>query len=583
MNKTKQNPLWSYRLPSDIALDEEFSADYKAFRYQLLIDKMPLITRVAISVFVLFIFFDLSYLPADAYQITIPLRLGMIALFIAMKNIAQKQAWSLRTMEFAACGVYLLSGFAIMMVIYQSILQGLNLPYDGILLLIVFGYFVLGLSVFNITVASIILSISYLSLEIYMQFPQERVLLSAFFLFNFNSLGILACYMQNQSQRAIFWHERQAAKRQRQDQQEIEEKSRLVATASHDLRQPLHAMNLMLDVLQERLHGRETYSFTEKIKGSLKQVNKLLDSLLNYSQLETGVLDVKKQNVRLSDLLSELVEEEAARAKNQGLAMSVDCDISLTVFTDPVLLRRILRNLVENVFDHANAKMLRFQAASKDETVVLEIIDDGVGIARDQVDSIFGEFRKGCSSKTGLGLGLAIVRQLSDFIDAPMSLESKPDRGCAFTLQLEKAAVPAASEGGQKPRQFDFSGLNVLIAEDDLVIRQSMSELLLSWGANVEAVASLSQLNAKPNIAAVDLIVSDYHLDEGDIGVSVIEKVRAIANERTPALLITADTSVDEDTLIVQGVDLSDIILMHKPIHPAKMKIAVGMLLNNNT
>jgi CheY-like chemotaxis protein/anti-sigma regulatory factor (Ser/Thr protein kinase) len=285
----------------------------------------------------------------------------------------------------------------------------------------------------------------------------------------------------------------------------------------------------------------------------------------------------------LARILRDLEGEAAAKAIELSLVPT-----SLAVRSDPILLERILRNLIGNAVRYTQAgRVLVGCRRLGGNHVGLEVWDTGPGIAEDQREAVFEEFYQLSNPDRdrtkGLGLGLAIVRRLSAILDHGLSFESWPGQGSVFRLTAERAAageaeaVPPEAQALADPRP----GL-ILAIDDEAAIRTAMAELLRSWGHRVvaaaggdEALAELAAVNAEEGGARPDLIICDYRLQGGEDGVAAIRRLTAVFGADTPAILLTGDTAADR----IREAQASGYPLLHKPLSHARLRAAVTSLL----
>ena len=357
-------------------------------------------------------------------------------------------------------------------------------------------------------------------------------------------------------------------------------KSRFLASANHDLRQPVHALGMFIAALRRRPMDDETRRLVTHIEGSANALDGLFTALLDISQLDAGILQPRLVAFPLQPLLAAICRDHADEAAQKGVRLSLQ-PCSLIVRSEPVLLERILRNIVANAVRYTSSGRVLVGCRRRQRASV-EIWDTGVGIPRDQQGKIFEEFYQLHNPERdrskGLGLGLAIVRRLSLLLDHPVTLRSEPHRGSVF-----KVAVPIAAEGDLPPKpQGDAvetphgHGL-ILVIDDEIAIQDAMRLLLEGWGYDVIVAGSraemLEQVAACPD--RPDLIICDCRLRDNENGIDVIQQLQSEYNEDIPGVLITGDTAAER----LREAQESGFLLLHKPVPNGKLRAAIGNLI----
>ena len=357
-------------------------------------------------------------------------------------------------------------------------------------------------------------------------------------------------------------------------------KSKFIATASHDLRQPVHALGLLAGALQGYPMNDEMRRLVGQIGGSVTAMDGLFNSLLDISRLDAGVVESQVEDFSIGALIERVCRDHLAEAKAKGLRLvSVDC--SAIVRTDPFLLERILRNLVSNAIRYTDRGRV-VVGCRRGNGLRIEVWDTGPGVPLELQREIFREFvQLGNVERDrakGLGLGLAIVDRLSKLLDCPVTLRSAPRAGSVFQVSVplaERQFLPAP--GSQDAPIFATARGLILVIDDDSVIQSAMGSLLTSWGHEVIAAGSHAEMQDR--IATVsrrpDLIICDYRLRDGDNGIVAIKRLQSRYNEHIPAVLITGDTAADR----LREAQESGLILLHKPVAEIKLRATVGNLM----
>jgi signal transduction histidine kinase len=359
------------------------------------------------------------------------------------------------------------------------------------------------------------------------------------------------------------------------------DKSRFLAAASHDLRQPIHALGLFVGALRATHLPPEAVRLVEQIEASAAAMDGLFSSLLDISRLDAGIVEVRRQPFAIGPLLDRICRDYAAEAKAKSVVMALH-PCSAIVRTDPVLMERILRNLIANAVHYTQAGRVVVGCRRRAGAVSVEVWDTGPGIPYAQQEKVFQEYYQLENPERdrakGLGLGLAIVRRLTDLLGSELVLRSRPGRGSCFSVMMPLASGGAEERAPQAKRHAGAPKLGlVLVIDDEAAIRDGMASLLASWGHGVLTAGSgdemLSQLAPCPD--QPDLIICDYRLREGETGVEVIERLRSEYNETIPAMLITGDTAKDRLT----EAQASGLLLLHKPLSNSKLRAAIASLI----
>jgi PAS domain S-box-containing protein len=328
-------------------------------------------------------------------------------------------------------------------------------------------------------------------------------------------------------------------------------KSRFLATASHDLRQPLQALALLNGTLRrivQEPHAREAIAHQTQ---AIEAMSRLLNALLDISKLESGAVRPDPTDFAVAALFEELRNEFASLAEAKGLELRISATGG-QVHSDRSLVGQILRNLISNAIKYTRKGCVELRALAQPSAVHLEVIDTGVGIAPEQLPYIYDEFYQiGVSTnafREGYGLGLSIVARLVKLLGLHLTVRSEVGHGSTFDLELPPgssttiSAAPLAATAKVVDRQ--TSTPQVLLVDDDPGVRNATAMLLKVEGYQVVSASSLQEaLELLAGMPRIDLLVTDYHLQNGATGLDVISEVRALAGEGLKAVLVTGDTS----------------------------------------
>ncbi|HYG85661.1 MAG TPA: ATP-binding protein [Azospirillum sp.] len=359
-------------------------------------------------------------------------------------------------------------------------------------------------------------------------------------------------------------------------------KSKFLAAASHDLRQPVQSLVLLLALIEP--HARERPELARSVgmmEGALGALNRLLSSLLDVSRLDAGVIAPRPTEVSVNELLEKLGGEYRLRAAQKGLRLRLRmASAGAWLRTDPVLLERVLRNLAENALQYTHEGSILFACRRRNGKVLLQVFDTGVGIPEDQQEAVFEEFfqmhNPGRDHVKGLGLGLSIVKRIARLLGATVTLRSRPGHGSCFTITLDEA--PAPKDPATPPAPPDqTTDDTVLIIEDDAIVRIGLEMMAQAWGYGTAVAASgetAVDMVAQDRIAP-DAIVADYRLGEGINGVGAVLAIREALGRQVPAVIVTGDTAPER----IQEVHASGIGILHKPYGAEELRLRLSELL----
>lgn len=363
-------------------------------------------------------------------------------------------------------------------------------------------------------------------------------------------------------------------------EQASRDKSRFLAAASHDLRQPVHALTMFLGAMQNCSLDAPARQILGHIDESVSALDGLFTSLLDISRLDAGVVQSDSRAFHIHPLVERIVRDYDEEAARKGIALVVQ-PCSLAVLADPILLERVLRNLVSNAVRYTDRGRVVI-GCRRGRRLSIEVWDTGKGIPGEEQQRIFQEYYQLGNAERdramGLGLGLAIVKRLAELMACPLALKSRPGKGSVFAISVPIAAAapeqPAAAPGPSRGAM--VSGL-ILVVDDETAIQSAMQSLLASWGHEVIVAESCAQMLDKVATCPrqPDLIICDYRLRQGENGIATIQRLQSEYNEDIPALLITGDTAPDR----LKEARESGFLLLHKPLHNSKLRAAITNLL----
>lgn len=369
--------------------------------------------------------------------------------------------------------------------------------------------------------------------------------------------------------------EQKVEERTHQLAQANQAKSRFLAAASHDLRQPMHALGLFIAQLHDTARSPDTLKLVEQAQASVSALQQLLDAILDISKLDAGVFSPQIREFPIGDLCERLRASFGPEFARKGLPLRIVAT-TLVVKSDPVLLERILLNLVSNALRYTERGGMLLGCRRSGGAVRIEVRDTGIGIPKDRHEEIFHEFvqlgNPERDRSKGLGLGLAIVERLARLLGHRIDLRSEPGRGSVFAVTVDRGAGSQAMSPVPVPKSASdqLRGALVMLVDDDVLVRTGMTGLLRGWGCHViaaagsdEALKRLAQSERLP-----DVILSDYRLPGDENGIVLIHRLCAAAGIEIPAVIVTGDTAPER----LQEAQASGFTILHKPVQPAKLR-----------
>jgi len=406
-------------------------------------------------------------------------------------------------------------------------------------------------------------------------------------------VGVLAAGVNNMAE-ALQAHRSELEKRIREATADLaakkdmaeranQAKTRFFAAASHDLRQPLHALSLFVSALKARNRQPEAQTLIDNIEASTATMELLFNALLDISRLDAGAIESHSVHFSLRKLVLDLQHQFNALAADKQLRLRFrPCDV--TLYSDPLLIERILVNLIANAIRYTDDGGVLLACRRRGRLVRLSVIDTGRGIPPDQQESVFHEFvqlhNPARDRSKGLGLGLAIVSRLGRLLGHRVHLSSRPGHGSVFSIDvpLGDAHLIQPPMVASVPGPIPADAL-VLLVDDESAILRGMAELFDNW--NIDLVTAHSAAEAEQWLASIgrvpDVIVSDYRLPDED-GIEVIARLRQKFGRDIPAILVTGDTAPDTILRITQA----GFPLLHKPLRPAKLRALLTHLIQQS-
>ncbi len=364
----------------------------------------------------------------------------------------------------------------------------------------------------------------------------------------------------------------------RQQKDEAEQanisKSKFLAAASHDLRQPLHALTLFTSVLDESIESPQVRKVVDQISASVKALKSLFNALLDISRLDAGVMQVEKADFNLQPMFEKLANDYNPQAKEKGLTITWPA-CSYAVHSDQNLCEQILRNYISNAIRYSNDGEIHIRCEAKDALVCIQVIDTGLGIAKEDQQAIFEEFHQLNNPERdrskGLGLGLAIVQRTASLLGHSVGLKSRPGEGSTFFISIDQVRLSKTTAVVEA--NVDVLPKNkvlIVVIDDERSVREGTQSLLEAWGCDVMTAADKQEVMSKlrQKNQAPDGIIADYRLRENQTGIGVVQAIHAEYTRNIPALIVTGDTAVEH----LREVNNSGFQVLHKPVATVKLR-----------
>ncbi|MBS0251855.1 MAG: hybrid sensor histidine kinase/response regulator [Proteobacteria bacterium] len=360
-------------------------------------------------------------------------------------------------------------------------------------------------------------------------------------------------------------------------------KTRFFTAVGHDLLQPLHAARLTLSELTDAQQGADNKRLAHNISHALVSIEELLTSILDISKLEAGVFVPNIQTVGLEAIFEQVANSLEPVTRHKGLRFRWR-PTALAVRSDPLMLRRIVQNLLANAAHYTDHGGVLLAARTRGNEVVIEVWDTGPGIPQQEQYRIFEEFQRGTASErsggAGFGLGLAIVRRMVDALGHRLELQSRVDHGSRFSVYAPSASTPKSPlplPYATKDETDSLVSRKIIIVDDDLDVLAAMQSLLTRWGADVRPardVEDVSEILADPEFSPA-IVLADYHLKEGLFGIDIVSGIRSRISANIPAILITADRT----PATAEAALRSRCELLLKPVRPGELRALMKHLL----
>ncbi|MBL4671134.1 MAG: response regulator [Arenicella sp.] len=359
-------------------------------------------------------------------------------------------------------------------------------------------------------------------------------------------------------------------------------KSVFLASASHDLRQPLHALGLLTETLGGTKLDDQQNDIQSHMMSAVDSTRSMLDSLLNISKLDAGAIMSTPKPFLVQSMFYKLEDELAPIADENQLIYRTRETIA-AAYSDPMIVELILRNLIANAIRYTDKGGILVGCRPRGSShLSIEVWDTGVGIPEDKIEDMFREFQQlenpERDAQKGFGLGLAIAQGLAETLDTKIKVQSILGRGSVFRFELPRSTASVIEDLPIDSNITEFDGQKVIVIDDDERVRLSMHSLMESWGCRCISAESAEEALAQTSDSDIDLLLVDYRLREGKTGRDAIEAIRAHIGKQVPAIIITGDTASNRIT----EARSSDALLLHKPASTSQLRRIMASMLSDS-
>lgn len=553
----------------------ELESRYREIRDQSICERARPVSASALVLFMVYALLDWVMLPDSLARNTVFIRLLItcptISLVWWLSWRPMKPGTFLRLYGLA----YLVGGLSVIAIIGIARLAEFPLPYEGILLMLMFGYFAMGIPFRLVSMLSLVLVCAYIAMEYVTGMAVRDLAINGFFIMTANLIGMVGSWLSEHRQRAHFLDRQMLKALRHQAEQESERKTSLITVASHDLRQPLNIISLILENLTDRNLPFEQAELIARLKTSVTHFNGLLASVLDISRLQEGMVKPEPEPLSPGSLLTQLDETCGERAQHLGVNLNFSDTCNQTaVLADPQLLHRILQNLVFNALDHSGADRIDIHACDEGGQVVFYVRDNGRGINQATRERVFDPFfRASGANDPGLGLGLAIVRELSQLMDGDCTLVTSSDgQGACFRVALPACASNCIDTAEQAPNWSPDSAYpDLIVVEDHDESRFWMHRTLADWGYQVRSFADAEEVITQSQAQSNAILITDLHLP----AMRGNQLFRTLTDQEVirGGIMVTADTSIAEGYNPARRL-----WTLHKPLKPMRLRAALQQL-----
>ncbi|WP_291831326.1 HAMP domain-containing sensor histidine kinase [Marinobacter sp.] len=421
---------------------------YRLSRSAMIRQRARLVSLAGLLIFLVYAAVDALTLPPELARITATIRLTVSCPIIAITLwLAYRTSPSDQAFEKLYTLAYLGGGLSVIAIILVARQQAYPLPYEGMILILMFGYFAMGLPFLSASLASALLVGAYLVAEWSAGTPMTNTMTNGFFLMTANVIGMVGAWISEYRHRAHFLDRQLLNLMHQSAADESRRKTQLITAASHDLRQPLNAIDMTLETFRPEHADDRQKTVVVQLKDTVFQLRRLLETVFDSARLNEGMIQPEIQPVHLQNILQDIHDRMASILASRGIRLNfTECDASQAVLADPSLLQRILQNLITNAAEHSGCDTICIAVESAGSYLRLSVEDNGRGLPTELNDQLFQPYVRGHSQNPppGLGLGLTIVRELTSLMHGRCGVDSEPEQGCVFWVELPAKASPDA-------------------------------------------------------------------------------------------------------------------------------------------
>ncbi|GGC63395.1 sensor histidine kinase [Marinobacter halophilus] len=419
---------------------------YQLYRSAMIRQRARVASVAGLLIFLIYAGVDLLTLPPELARVTASIRLTITCPLIAITLwLAHRTQPSDQTFEKLYTLAYFGGGLSVIAIILAARHQAYPLPYEGMILMLMFGYFAMGLPCRAASLSSCLLVGAYLFAEWWANTPMTITLSNGFFLMTANVIGMIGAWISEYRHRAHFLDRQLLDLMHQAAEDESRRKTQLITAASHDLRQPLNAIDMTLETLDPGHGSDHQQAMVVQLKDTVFQLRRLLETVFDSARLNEGMIRAEIQPVNLQSILQEIHDLMAATLANRGIELNLPAQpVTQTVLADPSLLLRVLQNLIINAADHSGCDTIRMNIQAQGTHLRLLIEDNGRGLPEQLKDRLFQPYVRGDgqSHYPGLGLGLAIVQEFTSLMQGRCGVDSAPQQGSVFWTELPATTSP---------------------------------------------------------------------------------------------------------------------------------------------
>lgn len=525
---------------------------YKDYLKKRILQRVPAVGISSVIFLIIFAILDVYLLPRHIEIQTVAVRL-----FLAIPLIVIACLWLyLRPPRFYLwiySSVFLIVGLSVVWIIWFTHINNNWLPYEGLMIIMTYGFVVMGLPITLAALLNAIMVLAYAFTEPLMHFSMPMYLNNVTFLVAMYFAGIVSAWILSYAQRGQFLHQYLLKINQKQAKAEIESRNRYLAAASHDLRQPMQAINMLVESLDNDINDERI----KKLRTASSSMSNMFTQLLDMSRINLDLVKINKQVVHIKPLIESIVTPLRLKADSLGIAFH--CNVAdEQVSSDPAALQRIVSNLIQNALSHSNAKNINILSQNWQDSILIIIADDGKGIPEDAHEHIFDAFsRLDGQQEDGLGLGLAIVKELSHQLGHDIKLVN--DDGAKFIITLPKVSTTRLTEPSSQ----------ILIVDDDGGLLSQYQQWFLRWGWDVLVAHSIEQ--AMPLlINRPQWVLSDMYLEDGTAS-DLFSYIGEMKDYQPNGILVSGSQSKQ----VRATADRFKLVRLSKPVSPSRLRSAL--------